>query len=75
MLKPRALSPGDRLAIVSPASPFSRDEFDLGVEEIRRLGFTPVYDDTVFARHLNPKSNPADRKWRDFETDLSAYQG
>lgn len=50
MLKPRALSPGDRLAIVSPASPFSRDEFDLGVEEIRRLGFIPVFDDTVFAR-------------------------
>jgi muramoyltetrapeptide carboxypeptidase len=50
MRKPRALSPGDRLAIVSPASPFSRDEFDLGVEEIRRLGFVPVFDDTVFAR-------------------------
>jgi muramoyltetrapeptide carboxypeptidase len=50
MLKPRALSPGDRLAIVSPASPFNREEFDRGVEEIRRLGFVPVFDDTVFAR-------------------------
>jgi muramoyltetrapeptide carboxypeptidase len=51
MLKPRALSPGDRIALVAPASPFNRDEFDRGVEEIRRLGFDPVFDDTVFARH------------------------
>ena len=50
MQKPRALRPGDRLAVVSPASPFNRDEFDLGIEEIRRLGFEPVFDDTVFAR-------------------------
>jgi len=50
MLKPRALGPGDRLAVVSPASPFSREEFDRGVEEVRRLGFVPVWDDTVFAR-------------------------
>jgi muramoyltetrapeptide carboxypeptidase len=51
MLKPRALAPGDRLAVVSPASPFSREEFDGGLAEIRRLGFVPVYDDSVFARH------------------------
>ncbi len=50
MLRPRALAPGDRLAIVAPASPFNRDEFDRGIEELRRLGFEPVYDETVFAR-------------------------
>ena len=50
MRKPRALRPGDRIAIVAPASPFAREEFDRGVEEIRRLGFEPVFDDTVFAR-------------------------
>ena len=50
MRKPRALAPGDRLAIVAPASPFTRDEFDSGLQEIRRLGFVPVYDDSVFAR-------------------------
>lgn len=50
MLKPRAIGPGDRLAVVAPASPFLRDEFDRGIDEIRRLGFVPVYDDTVFAR-------------------------
>jgi len=50
MLKPRALLPGDRLAIVAPASPFERQEFDEGIEEIRRLGFEPVFDAQVFAR-------------------------
>jgi len=50
MRKPPALRPGDRVAIVAPASPFARDEFDAGVEELRRLGFEPVFDDTVFAR-------------------------
>ena len=53
MLKPRALTPGDRVAIVAPASSFKREEFDSGIEEIRRLGFTPVYDESVFARHAN----------------------
>lgn len=50
MLKPRALTPGARLAVVAPASPFAREEFDQGVAELARLGFEPVYDDTVFAR-------------------------
>jgi muramoyltetrapeptide carboxypeptidase len=50
MDKPRALTPGDRLAVVAPASPFTREEFDRGLDEIRRLGFEPVYDDSVFAR-------------------------
>jgi muramoyltetrapeptide carboxypeptidase len=51
MLKPRALAPGDRIAVVAPASAFNRDEFDRGIDEIRRLGFTPVYDESVFSRH------------------------
>jgi muramoyltetrapeptide carboxypeptidase len=50
MLKPRALAPGDRLAMVAPAGAFDRREFDEGIDEIRRLGFIPVYDDSVFAR-------------------------
>jgi muramoyltetrapeptide carboxypeptidase len=48
--KPRALRQGDRIAIVAPASPFARDEFDAGIKELRQLGFEPVYDDSVFAR-------------------------
>ena len=59
MRKPRALAPGDRLAVVAPASPFTREEFDRGVEEIRRLGFEAVYDDSVFARQRYVAGSPA----------------
>ena len=51
ILKPRRLAPGDRIALVSPASPFKREEFDKGVIELRSLGFDPVFDDSVFAKH------------------------
>ena len=50
MLKPRALVPGSRLAVVAPASPFPRQEFDDGIAEIKRLGFVPSFDDSVFER-------------------------
>jgi muramoyltetrapeptide carboxypeptidase len=50
MLTPRALRPGDRIGIVAPASAFAREPFDAGVSELRRLGYEPVYDDSVFAR-------------------------
>jgi len=50
MLKPRALEPGCRIAVVAPASSFPRQEFDDGIAELERLGFIPVYDESVFAR-------------------------
>lgn len=50
MLRPRALRPGDKVAVVSPASPFDRAEFDAGVAELGRLGYRAVWDDSVFAR-------------------------
>ena len=71
MHTPRALSPGDRLAVVAPASPFGREEFDRGVDELRRLGFEPVYDESVFARQRYVAGSPAVRAaaihaaWRD----------
>src|SRR5712692_6356020 len=71
ILKPRALKPGDRLAVVAPASPFTREEFDNGISELRRLGFDPVYDDSVFARRAYVAGSPEVRAaaihsaWRD----------
>ena len=69
---PAALKPGDRVAIVAPASGFAREEFDGGVAELRRLGFVPVYDETVFARDNEYLAGSAEsragaflRHWRD----------
>lgn len=61
MRKPRALRSGDRLAVVAPASPFARAEFDAGVQELRTLGFEPVYDDSVFDRDGYVAGSPATR--------------
>ncbi len=50
MRKPRRLVPGDRIAVVAPASGFDRDRFDRGVAEIARLGLEPVLADGIFER-------------------------
>jgi muramoyltetrapeptide carboxypeptidase len=50
MLKPKRLRVGDKVAIVAPASSFTREEFDEGVAELRRIGFEPVYEPSVFAK-------------------------
>ena len=68
--RPAALRPGDRVAIIAPASPFSLAEFEAGVAELRRLGFDPVYSDRVFARELY-LAGSADLRARDF---LEAWQ-
>ena len=71
MLKPRALRSGDRLAVVAPASPFDRAEFDEGLAELERIGFEPVYDDTVFARRAyvagsaDVRAAALESAWRD----------
>jgi muramoyltetrapeptide carboxypeptidase len=66
MRKPRALRPGDRIAIVAPGSPFNRESFDAGLGELRALGFEPVYDDDVFARegYLAGSAELRARSWR-----------
>jgi muramoyltetrapeptide carboxypeptidase len=38
------------VALVAPASPFKRGDFEAGLVELTALGFEPVYDDRVFAR-------------------------
>ena len=71
MRKPRALKPGDRIAVVAPASAFARAEFDAGVSELRSLGFDPVYEDSVFERRAYAAGSAATRAaafaraWRD----------
>jgi muramoyltetrapeptide carboxypeptidase len=53
MRKPRPLQPGDHIAIVAPASSFSQEQLDAGVEELRSLGFVPVYDESsLFERTM-----------------------
>ena len=50
-IKPRRLQPGDRIALVAPASPFKPEELDAAIAELARLGFDAVYDERVLARN------------------------
>lgn len=50
MIPLRCLRPGDRVALVAPASPCAREHLDAGVAELARLGLDAVYDASVFAR-------------------------
>jgi muramoyltetrapeptide carboxypeptidase len=61
MRKPRALRRGDRIAVVAPASPFAREEFDAGLVELRSLGFDPVYEESVFDRQGYVAGSPRTR--------------
>lgn len=78
-VKPPALRPGDRVALVAPASPFDRVELENGARELRALGFEPTYDESVFARRGYVAGEPAVRAdallraWRD--PDIAALIG
>ena len=61
MIKPGAVRPGDRIAVVSPASPFARDELERGVGELRRLGYEPVYEESIFDTALFTSGPPEAR--------------
>jgi muramoyltetrapeptide carboxypeptidase len=50
MRKPRALQPGDRIAVVAPASGFSVEEFHAGLFELESLDFVPSADVSVYER-------------------------
>jgi muramoyltetrapeptide carboxypeptidase len=66
MRKPPPLEPGSRIAIVAPASPFARDEFDRGVAELTRLGFVPIWDESVFATESGYLAGSAELRARSF---------
>lgn len=50
MIRLRRLKPGDRVALVAPASSFPREEIEAGVAELRRIGLDPVYDESIFEK-------------------------
>lgn len=73
LVKPRPIRAGDRIAVVAPASPFLRDEFEGGLAQLRTLGFVPVFDDSVFEvdRYLAGSAQTRARAVRDALADPS----
>lgn len=48
VLRPSPLRPGDRIGVAAPASPFERDRFFEGIQILEKMGFSAVYDGSVF---------------------------
>src|ERR1700731_4251854 len=51
-IKPLALRPGDKVGIVAPASNIKRVALEAGCSGLRRLGYEPVYSDSIIDRDL-----------------------
>jgi muramoyltetrapeptide carboxypeptidase len=52
LLKPPPLRPGDAVGIVAPAGAVDRASFELGCEGLRRLGYRPVFEPSIFEQDL-----------------------
>jgi len=48
VIRLRRLKPGDRVALVAPASSFPPEEIPAGVAELKRLGLEAVWDEGIF---------------------------
>jgi muramoyltetrapeptide carboxypeptidase len=52
LLKPPPLRPGDKVAIVAPASNVRLEAVERGAQRLRGLGYFPVYDPGIFGQDL-----------------------
>jgi muramoyltetrapeptide carboxypeptidase len=51
-IRPPALRQGDKVALIAPASSFSREGFLAGCERLRQMGYEPVYSESIFDRDI-----------------------
>ncbi len=51
MIKPKHLKPGDRIALIAPASPVDKDKIDLTIESVKFLGLKPILFPSVTMIH------------------------
>ncbi len=66
-VKPPALTPGDTVAIVAPASNVKRADIEAGCEALRKAGYKPFYFDSMFDQDLY-FAGSVERRTRELET-------
>ncbi|MGC2745003.1 MAG: LD-carboxypeptidase [Candidatus Angelobacter sp.] len=66
IIRPAALRPGDKIALVAPASSFNREAFLAGCDRLRQMGFEPVYSQDIFERDIY-FAGSAERRAREFQ--------
>jgi muramoyltetrapeptide carboxypeptidase len=52
IIRPAALRRGDKIALIAPASSFSREGFLAGCDRLRQMGYEPVYSQDTFERDI-----------------------
>ncbi len=67
---PQALRPGDKVGIIAPASNIKRELLEQGCAGLRKLGYEPVYSDSILDRDLYFAGSLA-RRVREFEEMFS----
>jgi len=50
IIKPKNLKSGDNIAIIAPSGILDREKFLLGIENFKKLGFRPVYNERIFEK-------------------------
>ena len=50
--KPPVLRSGDNVGIVAPASSFRKQDFEAGCDALRRMGYNPIYEPSIFDHDL-----------------------
>lgn len=49
IIKPSALKPGDRVALVTPAGPINPEKFQNAITNLENMGLLPVYSQSAFS--------------------------
>ena len=62
-IKPPALRRGDKIGLIAPASSFSREGFLAGCNQLRQMGYEPVYAEDIFERDLYFAGTAERRVW------------
>lgn len=52
ILRPAALRRGDRVGIIAPASNIDRKALEKGAKAVARLGYKPVFSESIFSREM-----------------------
>lgn len=51
IIKPERLRPGDKIGMTAPAYLLSEEALQASIENLKHLGFEPVYSDKILGRH------------------------
>ena len=65
-IKPPALQPGDTIGIIAPASNIKRELLDAGCKALEKLGYEPIYLDSITEKNLY-FAGSVDRRARELE--------